>query len=458
MSDSQKPRISLRVIDKSEIIEDNSFSIEALEKKKGKRGRPRKNPVENETEIEPELDVVATKIMQLKKRGRKKKKDTIYNLSNDQSNAQTSITSSVVAKNYIVQLKVKSSDLEKIQKLFVDKTTNIGYNPLIGCQSNGKNIENNFANINEQQKDTGINNFDEYYKLLNNLEMPLVNASQLMQHQMCMTNGHIIKNTLPEIPNIYPNISMPILPGNIPIRLFDESEVNDDQFDQFGKRTTDDNCKISRNTTNLTLPQFNNNGGKWPEKSPYACMNCDIFFDGTPIGIPDKELDGNFYCYGNFCDFSCGARYLKDRESSLDYWKKYSLLCIIYQKAYNLPPGTKVPLAPQRETLTKFGGKLSYDEYHQANKLKLNVEIYKLPLIPVLLHIEEISRSTNINNIIKNNAIKQLNSKIQPKNKKIVRFIPIDPQKLIKAEENLRIKTQERLQLSYTLDDCLHHK
>jgi hypothetical protein len=201
------------------------------------------------------------------------------------------------------------------------------------------------------------------------------------------------------------------------------------------------------------LPLFNHNNNQWPKKSPYACWNCDEFFDGTPIGIPDKEVDGKFYCYGNFCWFSCVARYLKDRESAQDFWMRYSLLCIIYQKACNLSPGSKVPIAPPRESLAKYGGKYSYEQYHQIDQSNKIVEIYKLPLVPVLLHIEEMSKSTNINNIIQKNNQKQNNNPAEIF-KKTRKFIPVDPQKILKAEENFKQKTQERLQSNYTLHDC----
>src|SRR6185503_5608920 len=131
------------------------------------------------------------------------------------------------------------------------------------------------------------NNFDDYYKLLNNLEMPLIPVTDFSQQKMGLSSGQS-GNNLPDIPNVYLNIIMPVLPENIPIRLFDESgsdqtDYQDEQKIGHCNKQSEDNCRAMRNTTNLILPQFNNNGGQWPEKSPYACWNCDIFFDGTPI-------------------------------------------------------------------------------------------------------------------------------------------------------------------------------
>ena len=453
MSIDNKPRIQLRIINKNsqDTINEQLLSQPEgqVDKRKGKRGRPRKIPIENETSAP---DSNNSKQIQTKKRGRKKKNETSYNLSTDSSKGQTTFSTSLVTKNYIVQLKVKSSDLEKIQKQFITKTQQIGYKPLVTQKpvDNSKFLD--LADIEEKQKDT---HFDEYFKLLNSLEMPLISVPDLMQQNMICGDQ---KNNLPEIPIIYHNLAITVLPGNVPLKLFneDDEEENLTGVNAYqGEKSKEENSKAFRNTTNLILPQFSGNGGKWPEKSPYACWTCDIFFDGTPIGIPEKESEGQFHCYGNFCDFPCAARYLCDREDKSEFWTKYSLLCVVYQKAYSLPPDTRVPIAPPRESLSKFGGKLSYEEYHQARKLNKTIEIYKLPLIPVMLHIEEISKSTNINNIIeKNNSKQNFSSKIPPKIKKVNRFIPIDPQKLIKAEENLKLKTQERLQSNYTLDDC----
>jgi hypothetical protein len=193
------------------------------------------------------------------------------------------------------------------------------------------------------------------------------------------------------------------------------------------------------------------NDGIWPEKSPYACWNCDTYFTGTPIGVPEKETDGHFYCHGNFCSFECTARYLADHENTINYMEKYSLLCLIYQKAYDYPPEIKVPLAPPKEVLIKYGGKLSYEHYHNANQRDQIVEVYKLPLIPTSMQIGEMYRSTSINNLIK------IPPKSAPKPQK---FVPIDPQKISIAERNIKHKNVLLIQSNYsqTLDKCLQPK
>jgi len=143
---------------------------------------------------------------------------------------------------------------------------------------------------------------------------------------------------------------------------------------------------------------------------------------------------------------------LTEHDHSIDFWNKYSLLCIIYQKAYNLSPETKVPIAPPKEALNKYGGKLSYETYHNTSKNDTIVEIYKLPLIPILLHIGELNKSTNISTIIQNNCI---NINTQRKVVKTKKYVPIDPVRISQAEQNITQRTNTLLKSNFTLDKCL---
>ena len=429
--------LRLRIVEKDRIDSGTLIvdTLENQEKQKNKRGRPRKQTqdqltsavvptstttptpiattVPTSTAVSTSTVVVSDQPIVPKKRGRKRKVDQNEDFVKNPNETM------IIVKNYIVQLKIKSSDLEKIQTQFIKKSQKIGYDDVRQIPHDGE----------EDDKSNGTD-YREYYNLLNRLELPLVTVPHQISEQI-----------LPQIPNVYQNLVIPILPENVPIKLFDESQLQ-----------TTQGQNILRNTSELLLPLLDNNKGTWPEKSPYACWNCDTYFTGTPIGIPDKEVDHNFYCYGNFCSFECAARYLSIHDNNSDFWNKYSLLCTIYQKAYNLSPETKVPIAPPKEALSKYGGKLSYETYHNIAQHDHTVEIYKLPLIPVLLHIGEMSRSTNINNLIQNNKPTQLPEK-PLKNRKI---IPIDPQKITQAEENIKHKTFARLQSTYTLDNCLH--
>ena len=132
----------------------------------------------------------------------------------------------------------------------------------------------------------------------------------------------------------------------------------------------------------------------WPTKSPYACWNCDRFFSHVPVGIPEYEQNGHYYCSGNFCSFSCGARYLKDFYPANEFWEKYSMMNTIYQKTFGLTPKDKLMLAPPKITLTKYGGTLTYDEYHKSyiNGQSTMIKVFKMPLIPTAVYMSSLKK------------------------------------------------------------------
>lgn len=376
-----KCKLHLRIINES---------IPISNKKKNKRGRPRKNLTDNSI-------IVKTHTSQ-------KKTHNQYDI----------LPAPIISKQYIVQLKVKSGDL--LQKQIFDPIQGISLQT-----TNNMHIE-------------------DYYTLVDQLELPL-------NHSIDLFN----------IPNLYSDVAIPVLPENIPAHLFNEIGMNEIDMDEtifpYSSQTS------TRQTGRIMLPAFCQHGN-WPETSSYACWNCDSFFDGTPIGIPERETNGKFYCYGNFCCFECAARYLADRDNVVDFWNQYSLLCILYQLTYKLPPNTKVPIAPQKEVLSKYGGCISYEQYHTLSQLDKTVAIYQLPMIPVLLQIEELSKSINIDKLIQKKKMVSDNNPLEQesKNHKKKRYVPLDSYQVQQAENNIRIKTNERLQHTYTLDDCFANK
>lgn len=457
MNTDNKPSLKLKiksannsiVLNKDVSLDNNETNSADNEndKKKGKRGRPRKNPL-----VVTEAPVVN---MQAKKRGRKKKQEIPVIVSNTDNNKNGGFHS-FITKNYIVQLKVKSSDLEKIQRQFMDKTQQIGYKPPTTKEPIANQNIDKLADVEETQKN---HNYDEYYKLLNNLEMPLIPVADMGQQKINTTTGQLLKNNLPEVPDIYQGGIIVVNPENVPIGLFMDSDDGTNSGGVMQATSRGEFPKYFKNTTNILLPLLNLASGKWPETSPYPCWNCNAYFSGTPVGLVDKETNGLVYWYGNTCTFPCSARWMRSRMNDSDFWVRYSILNIQYQRVYGLSPLSRVQIPPEPEKcLFIYGGKLSYEQYHNYNENDLVIEIYKLPIMPVLLHIEEVSRSTDINKIIKNNQGRTSSApKTQMKlvtQKKSSRYIPIDPVRLQKAEENLKQKSQERIQSNYSLDDC----
>lgn len=180
------------------------------------------------------------------------------------------------------------------------------------------------------------------------------------------------------------------------------------------------------------LPAFKDEEN-WPQYSPYVCWNCTEHFEGPPIGIPDHiegQIDAmnmdnmKFFLYGNFCNFSCAARYLFDTNKDSTIWEKYSMLNVLNSKVHGLDKISKVTLAPERILLKKFGGYLTVDAYRLSHLGNREYQIFKPPMIPILYQMEE-----SINDRSNSSIMESLNN-----DKKI---IPMDTEKV---ERKLKLK------------------
>jgi hypothetical protein len=62
------------------------------------------------------------------------------------------------------------------------------------------------------------------------------------------------------------------------------------------------------------------------------------------------------------------------------------LLNTLYQETYGLKVTDFVKIANPKQVLHKYGGCLSYSQYHDT-ELSQKIEIYKLPIIPLYYYI-----------------------------------------------------------------------
>jgi len=151
--------------------------------------------------------------------------------------------------------------------------------------------------------------------------------------------------------------------------------------------TTNFYSSYDRKEINMTvLPIFQLNGEGWPSYSSYSCWNCDCQFDAPPIGVPEHINNNQFYCSGNFCSFACAGRYIIDTDHTINRFEKLSLLNTLYQLTFDLKVTDYVKIASPKQVLHKYGGCLSYSQYHDP-KISQKVEIYKLPIIPLYYYI-----------------------------------------------------------------------
>ena len=125
---------------------------------------------------------------------------------------------------------------------------------------------------------------------------------------------------------------------------------------------------------------------KLPEKTDVACFWCVHPFDYQPRVIPEREVNGVYNVYGNFCSPECGVAYLlKEGLDPHVRWERMALLHRIYDMQGN---GQIFP-APARECLTVFGGPMSIDVFRATlHSKKVRVDLHMPPMVSILGSID----------------------------------------------------------------------
>lgn len=127
-----------------------------------------------------------------------------------------------------------------------------------------------------------------------------------------------------------------------------------------------------------------------PEHTTCACLWDTFEINGTPVFLPEKYIDDKFHVVGWFCSLNCAVAYnlsMGDYNTS----ERHSLLKLMYGKTCDI-----INPAPSMRVLTKYGGKLSIEEYRK--NLHTNDKEYRLitpPMTFIAQTLEEkISRVT----------------------------------------------------------------
>ena len=125
---------------------------------------------------------------------------------------------------------------------------------------------------------------------------------------------------------------------------------------------------------------------KLPEKTDVACFWCVHPFDHQPRVIPEREVNGVYNVYGNFCSPECGVAYLlKEGLDPHVRWERMALLHRIYD-AQGI--GQIFP-APARECLTAFGGPMTVDVFRATlQSKKVRVDLHMPPMVSILGSID----------------------------------------------------------------------
>jgi hypothetical protein len=163
----------------------------------------------------------------------------------------------------------------------------------------------------------------------------------------------------------------------------------------------------------------------WPISTDVSCFWCCHQFDNTPCSIPESYHNNLFKVNGCFCSFNCATSYLFSNEkNSNSLWEKYSTLHLLKNKLLNNNDSNFIKPAPPRESLKSFGGYLTINEFRNNSD-----KLYNIVSPPVIILCPQIDESSY------NNEIKTSNKK----------FIPVDQNKMNKADQSFRLKRNKPL-------------
>lgn len=123
-----------------------------------------------------------------------------------------------------------------------------------------------------------------------------------------------------------------------------------------------------------------------PECTEVACFWCAHTFGYRPCIIPEREVNGVYNVYGNFCSPECGVAYLlKEGLDPHVRWERMALLHRIYDR---YGEGQIFP-APARESLALFGGPMSIDVFRATTRAKkVRVDLHMPPMVSILGSID----------------------------------------------------------------------
>lgn len=136
------------------------------------------------------------------------------------------------------------------------------------------------------------------------------------------------------------------------------------------------------------LAQFasSNSTKELPSETSLACFWCCESFSGRPCIIPTHMAGQTWYVYGNFCTPQCCMAYLlSEILDSHTRWERIALLNRLYCAQTN---GRIYP-APSRESLQRFGGPISIEDFREmCEKQRTRVDIHMPPMVSILASMD----------------------------------------------------------------------
>lgn len=119
-----------------------------------------------------------------------------------------------------------------------------------------------------------------------------------------------------------------------------------------------------------------------PDSVEIACFWCTEQFAHQPVVIPEREEKNMYRVYGNFCCPECALAFLL--QENIDphvRWERMALLHRLYEELYT----NRIFPAPSRQSLKKFGGPMSIEQFRNTIRgQNVRIDIQMPPLVSIL--------------------------------------------------------------------------
>ena len=123
-----------------------------------------------------------------------------------------------------------------------------------------------------------------------------------------------------------------------------------------------------------------------PTETNLSCFWCCEPFEGRPCIIPTHITDKTWYVYGNFCTPQCCMAYLlSEILDTHTRWERIALL----NRLYGAQTNGRIYPAPSRESLQRFGGPISIEDFREmCEKQRTRVDIHMPPMVSILASMD----------------------------------------------------------------------
>ena len=128
------------------------------------------------------------------------------------------------------------------------------------------------------------------------------------------------------------------------------------------------------------------NTNELPSETAASCYWCCEGFSVRPCIIPSHIIGDVWHVYGNFCTPQCAMGYLvREFLDTHTRWERISLL----NRLYSTFSHGRIYPAPARETMQRFGGPISSEEFLSiCENQRVHIDIHIPPMVSILASID----------------------------------------------------------------------